>query len=101
MDREAWPQIAQLARVLSPWVDFIKRRPRLSLVVVSLSVFLWPLAVDVALALIYGLPSRVRWWCGELTLVSILAAGLIRLCRVYPRDSWPSLPSPGDSGHDA
>ncbi len=100
MYREAWPQIAQLARVLSPWVDFVKRRPRVSLVVVSLSVFLWPLCVDVALALIYRLPSRVRWWCGELTLVSILAAGLIRLCHVAPRDSWPGPPSPDESGRD-
>ena len=70
----------------------------LLLFVVSMTVFLWPLAVDVAIALFFGLPNGLRKAMGQGLLLALLAVGLRRLWRVNPTDSWPSERDP-DADH--
>jgi hypothetical protein len=62
----------------------------LLLFVVSMTVFPWPLAVDVAIARFFGLPNGLRKAMGHGLLLGLLALGLRRLWRVNPTDSWPS-----------
>jgi hypothetical protein len=68
------------------------------LFVVSMTVFLWPLAVDVAIALFFWLPNGFRKAMGQGLLLALLALGLRRLWRVNPTDSWPAEREP-DADH--
>src|SRR5271157_2176511 len=98
LNREQWKQIEALSRALGRWFDTRSYRPLLLLFVVSMTVFLWPLAVDVAIALFFGLPIGFRKAMGQGLLLAILAVGLRRLWRVNPTDSWPSERDP-DADH--
>jgi len=96
MNRTQWKTITSNARrVLGPWVDPKTRRPLVTLVVVSLAVFLWPLAVDVVMAF-FSKETWIRWSLGEGIFLAIVAVGLWRLGRVLPTDSWPMLPNPDE-----
>lgn len=99
--RERWGKIRGVARILAPWVDPKSRRPLVLLVVVSLAVFLGPLAFDVSHAFFFGLPEWFRWSLGEVALLAIIAAGLCRLWCVRPTDTWPDTPSTDRSGIDS
>src|SRR4051794_7654138 len=89
MNRTQWTTITSNARrVLGPWVDPKTRRPLVTLVVISLAVFLLPLGVDVGKALVSTKPW-IRWSLGEGIFLAIVAIGLRRLGRVLPTDSWP------------
>jgi hypothetical protein len=90
LNREHWKKIEALRRCLGRWFDTRSYRPLLLLFVVSMTVFLWPLAVDVAIALLFGLPNGFRKAMGQGLLLALLAVGLRRLWRVNPTDSWPS-----------
>ena len=100
MDWERWHTASVIVRSLNPWVALVKRRPRASLVVVSLGVFLAPLAVDVVTMLIYWIPFQVRWWIGQSAFLTVVAAGLWRLWQVRPTDSWPTLSAADEPGID-
>ena len=60
LNREHWKQIEALRRCLGRWFDTRSYRPLLLLFVVSMTVFPWPLAVDVAIARFFGLPNGLR-----------------------------------------
>src|SRR5271157_4361112 len=90
LNREHWKKIEALCRSLRRWFDTRSYRPLLLLFVVSMTVFLWPLAVDVAIALFFGLPNGFRKAMGQGMLLALLAVGLKTLWRVKPADSWPS-----------
>jgi hypothetical protein len=66
------------------------------LVAVALGVFLAPLAIDVGYAVFFRIPPRVRWSLGQAACLVIIAAGLRRLWRVRPTDSWPARPRADD-----
>ncbi len=87
---ESWRRVHWLLERLRPWFDPRSRRPLISLALVGLGVFLAPLAADVASALFFAIPWVYRWALGQAGLVALIAAGLWRLCRVPPADSWPS-----------
>src|SRR5271157_5102777 len=82
LNREQWKQIEALSRALGRWFDTRSYRPLLLLFVVSMTVFLWPLAVDVAIALFFGLPNGFRKAMGQGLLLALLAVGLRRLWRL-------------------
>jgi len=94
-------KVRSILRILRPWFDPRSQRPLVLLVVVSFSLLLLPLAFDVGNALLVMIPSKVRWLLGEGALVALVAAGLRRLSRVRPTDSWPTLASPDEPGIDA
>ena len=95
MNAERWLKLWNAVRRLRPWFDPVSYRPIFLLVVLSFAVFLGPVVYDVSKALYSGIPSRVRWWFGEAAFLVLVAAGLRRLGRVLPTDSWPM-----DSGAD-
>jgi hypothetical protein len=90
VNRDCWERFKSLLRYLRPWVDRSSYRPLWALVVVSLGVFLAPLAFDVCRALFYTLPEWFRYALGHGLFLALGAYGLRRLWRVNPGDSWPS-----------
>ena len=90
LNRESWKKTEALHRSLLQWFDPGSYRPLILLFVVSMAVFLWPLAVDVAIALFFMIPNGLRKAMGQGLLLALLAIGLRRLWRVNPADSWPS-----------
>ncbi len=82
--------IETLYRILWPWFDTRSYRPLLLLFVVSMAVFLGPLAREVAVALFFRIPNGIRNALGQGTILGLLVFGLIRLWRVKPTDSWPA-----------
>jgi hypothetical protein len=93
-----WQRLKGIFRAANPWGDPNSRWPLGLLVVVSLGVFLLPLAIDVILAQFYRLPEWFRRSLGEAVYLALVAAGLQRLGRVQPRDSWPMPPAPAEVG---
>src|SRR3982751_1618811 len=89
MSRLRWEAIRSLGRTLRPYVDPSSYRPLILLVVISLIIFLWPLAVDVAHALFFMIPSWIRKSFAQGLILTLIAAGLVRLCRVMKTDGWP------------
>src|SRR5262245_53353208 len=89
MARKGWERVQGIIRVLRPWISFRSRRPLVLLVVVCLGLFLFPLAADWSVALLYGLPSWFRRAIGQAMFAALLAVGLWRLGRVTGTDSWP------------
>ena len=89
-------RMKRVARAVVPWFDPGSRRPLILLVVVSLGVFLAPLAFDVAKAAYLGLPRWLRWSFGQGMLLTLMGAGIWRLGKVRPTDTWPD--SPGSGG---
>jgi hypothetical protein len=59
------------------------------LAAVSLIVFLWPLATDLAPALFFAIPWSIRWSLGQAVIIAAIAVGVGRLCWVRPGDAWP------------
>jgi len=55
-----------------------------------MAVFLAPLAMDVVVALFFGLPNGLRKAMGQGMLLVLLAVGLRRIWQVKPTDSWPA-----------
>ncbi|WP_165245326.1 hypothetical protein [Paludisphaera soli] len=80
-----------LLRRLRPWFDPRSYRPLILLVVVAFGAFLGPLALDVLVALVYGLPAWTRKAFGQGVMLAILAAGAVRLWTVRPGDAWPDV----------
>jgi hypothetical protein len=99
--RERWIKIRGQAQALGPWVDPKSRRPLVLVFVVSMMVFLAPLALDVVAAFFYGLPRWFRWSLGQAALVALIAAGLWRLGQVRATDGWPTWPGPDPSAPDS
>lgn len=81
--------LAQALRHLRPWFDTRSYRPLILLVVVILGVFLGPLIWDVLVAMVFSLPPWTRKAFGQGVMLSILAAGVMRLWTVRPTDAWP------------
>jgi hypothetical protein len=81
-----------LMRKFRSWVDPSSYRPLLLLVVISLVVFLTPLAIDVGYALFFMLPYWFRWLLAQGILLALIAAGLWRLWQVRTTDWWPVEP---------
>ncbi len=71
-------------RKFRSWVDPSSYRPLFLLVVISLVVFLMPLALDVGYVLFFMLPYWFRKSLGQGILLALIAAGLWRLWRVRP-----------------
>ncbi len=90
LNREHWKKIESVCRFLRRWFDTRTYRPLILLFVVSMTVFLGPLAADVAIALFFGLPNGLRSALGQAMILGLIAAGLWRLWRVKATDSWPS-----------
>src|SRR5271157_1929512 len=101
MNCARWEKIKGLGRALRPWVHPSSYRSLILLVVISLVVFLWPLAVDVAWALFFMLPPWVRKSLGQGILVTLIAVGLWRLHRVKGTDSWPVEPMGRQQGEES
>jgi|GEM_PF-1823101 len=101
MNCARWEKIKGLGRALRPWVHPSSYRSLILLVVISLVVFLWPLAVDVAWALFFMLPPWVRKSLGQGILVTLIAVGLWRLHRVKGTDSWPIEPMGRQQGEES
>jgi hypothetical protein len=59
------------------------------LFVVSMAVFLAPLAWDVARALFFAIPQSIRHAMGQGVILATIAAGLVRVSRLKETDSWP------------
>jgi hypothetical protein len=95
---ESGKKIKALVQALRPWVNPESYRPLVLLVVVSLTLVLWPLAVDVGYALFFGLPLWCQKALGQGLLLALVGIGLRRLWRVKPADTWPILESP--AGHE-
>lgn len=89
-NRERWKTLAGLSRPLWPWFDIRSRRSLVTLFVVSMAVFLAPLALDIAKALFFAIPRSVRNGMGHTVIVGFIAAGLWRIWQVKATDSWPS-----------
>jgi hypothetical protein len=89
-------RVRALLRAVKPWFDPRSRRPLVLIAVVSLAVFLGPLAADVASAWFFAIPWGLRWSLAQAALVAAMAVGVARLCRVRPRDTWPSAAVPDD-----
>src|SRR4051794_13428220 len=79
-----------LLGTLRPWFDPSTRRPLLAMAILPLAVLLVPLAIDVFWALFYRIPPWVRASIGQGSMVTAIALGVWRLCRVRPTDIWPS-----------
>ena len=101
LNRLRWETITSLGRALRPYVDPSSYRPLILLAVISLAVFLWPLAVDVAYALFFMIPSWVRRSFAHGLILTLIAAGLVRLCRVREKDQWPIEPPESEPGEDS
>jgi hypothetical protein len=89
VNRDCWERFKSLLRYLRPWVDPSSYRALWALVVVSLGVFLAPLAFDICHAIFFRLPPWFRNALGNGVLMALGAYGLRRLWRVNPGDSWP------------
>ncbi len=87
-----------VASAIKSWIDPKSRKPLVLLVVVSLGVFLAPLAADVAHALFFKLPGWFRWSLGEAAFLAVVAVGFRRLMRVDPTDEWPIRREPDGAG---
>jgi hypothetical protein len=79
-----------MTRRLRAWVDPSSYRPLVLLVVVSFTIFLGPLALDVLKAIFFRIPWSYRWVLGQGAMIALLAAGLHRLWLVRPTDAWPA-----------
>jgi hypothetical protein len=90
LNRDRWKWLEILYRWLRPWFDPRSYRFLIMLFVVSMGVFLGPLAIDVAKALFFAIPSSLRQAMGQGVLLALIAAGLVRLSRVKATDTWPS-----------
>lgn len=101
MNGERWEKIKGHSRALRPWVHPSSYRPLILLVVISLVVFLGPLAVDVGYALFFMLPPWVRKSLGQGILLTLIAVGLRRLWRVRETDSWPIEPMGREPGEES
>jgi hypothetical protein len=84
-------------RKFRSWVDPSTYRPLVLLVVISLGVFLMPLALDIAYALYFALPFWFRKSLGHGIFLTMIAAGLWRLWQVRPGDRWPIDPERNES----
>ncbi len=100
-NREYWKKFETLCRTLRPWFDTRSYRPLVLLVVVSLTVFLGPLAGDVVIALFFAIPRVVRHAMGQGMLLGLIALGLWRLHRVKETDSWPIEPMGRQQGEES
>jgi hypothetical protein len=89
LNRESWKKIEILSRTLGRWIDTRSYRPLILLFVVSMAIFLWPLAVDVAIALFFRIPNGLLKVMGQGLFLALVVAGLRRLWRVRPTDTWP------------
>ncbi len=89
MNQEQRDRMLKLARWLGPWFDRRSYRPILLLLLVSFTIFLGPLAVDLFKAWYFSLPNSLRRALGQGTLMTLIAAGLYRLWLIRPADSWP------------
>src|SRR5688572_29421685 len=69
-------RVVRVVRALRPWFDPKSRRPLVVLFLVSLGVFLWPLAFDVGSALYSTLPRWFRRSLGQAAFLPVVAAGL-------------------------
>ncbi len=83
-------RVRALLRAARPWLDPRSRKPLVLLAVVSLAVFLAPLAADVASAWFFSLPWGLRWSLAQAAIVLAIAIGVCRLCWIRPGDAWPS-----------
>jgi hypothetical protein len=81
---------------LRPWYDWRSYRSLVLLVVLSLAVFLWPLIVDIAIALYFRIPAWFRNSLGQATLVALMVVGLRRIWCVESANAWPSSRGPAD-----
>jgi hypothetical protein len=82
-------RIRRLGRALGRNLDPSTYRPLILLVVGSLAIFLWPLAVDVGYALFFMIPPLIRKGIGQGLVLTLIALGLRRLWLVKPTDAWP------------
>jgi len=101
MNWERWEQIKGYGRALRPWVHPSSYRPLILLVVISLAVFLSPLAFEVARALFFRLPPWVRTSLGHGIVLMLIAVGVQRLCRLKETDTWPIEPMREEPGHES
>ncbi len=90
LNREDWKKLLWLSRFVRVWFDPRSYRPLILLFVAAMTVFLWPLAMDVAVALFFRIPSLVRKVMAQTVVLSILGLAWWRLWRVKPSDTWPS-----------
>jgi hypothetical protein len=100
VNRGRWDEVKRLLGYLRPWVDTKSYRPLIALVVVSLGVFLTPLALDVAYAVFLGVPLWLRNAIGQGLFLTLGGFGLRRLWQVRSTDSWPSDAGADDSVRD-
>jgi hypothetical protein len=89
LNRERWKKLVALSRPLWPWVDPRSYRSLVTLFLVVMAVFLAPLAIDVAKALFFAIPSGVRAALAHLLIIGLLLAGFLRIWRVKATDGWP------------
>ena len=97
---QRWEKVKSLLRYLRPWVDTSSYRPIFALVVVSLGLFLLPLALDVGNALFFKLPLWFRNALGQALFLALGGWGLIRLWKSKPEDSWPCSSSENARTHE-
>jgi hypothetical protein len=86
VNRGCWDEVKRLLGYLRPWVDTKSYRPLIALVVVSLGVFLAPLALDVAYAVFLGVPLWLRNAIGQGLFLTLGGFGLRRLWQVRSTD---------------
>jgi hypothetical protein len=79
---------------LAAW-SVARRRPKASLVVAAMAVFLLPLARD----LFYSIPWPVRKGAGWVAFLGLLAACAWRVARVRPTDEMPAAADPSPRWH--
>jgi hypothetical protein len=79
-------------------VDPRSYRPLVLLVVVSLGLFLAPLAFDIAHAFYFGLPPWFRKGLAQVLVCALGVMTLLRLWQLKPTDSWPDRSIDHDAG---
>jgi hypothetical protein len=89
---EHWRSVRALLRTIRPWVDPSTRRPLILIASLPFAVLFGLLALDFFWVLLFRIPPRFRWSLGQGAMVSLLALGGWRLCRVRSGDTWPLEP---------
>jgi hypothetical protein len=87
VNRHPWDRAKNLLRRVRPLVD--TRWPLVALLILSLGIFLAPLAFDVGHALFFRIPKWYRKALGQVLMLAVGGAALFRIWHVRPTDSWP------------
>jgi hypothetical protein len=90
LNEARWKKIQPYYLFVKRWCDPKSHRFLVMLFVVSMAVFLAPLAWDVARALFFAIPQSIRHAMGQGVILATIAAGLVRISLVRETDSWPS-----------